>query len=215
MARIVAVGNLKGGVGKSTLAVNLACQIADGGKRVTLVDADAQGTASEWAAAGGLPITVQARGIDAEAQAPAWMTLVMGLDADLVMIDLPPHIGTATTAALMLADLFIVPTTPSLVDIRATQRALDLLAEARTERDEKGKPACLLVPSKVDKRTAAGREIEAALHELGERVSPAIGQRSAFVDSAAAGSWVGAFAPRSTAHVEIQTLAAVVRRMTK
>ena len=122
MARIVAVGNLKGGVGKSTLAVNLACQIADGGKRVTLVDADAQGTASEWAAAGGLPITVQARGIDAEAQAPAWMTLVMGLDADLVMIDLPPHIGTATTAALMLADLFIVPTTPSLVDIRATQQ---------------------------------------------------------------------------------------------
>jgi chromosome partitioning protein len=215
MARIIAVGNLKGGVGKSTLAVNLACQIAAGGKRVILVDADAQGTATEWGALAQLPITVQSRGIDTEAQAPAWMTVILGLDADLVVIDLPPHIGTATTAALMLADLFIVPTTPSLVDIRATQRALDLLAEARTERAENGKPACLLVPSKVDKRTAAGREIEAALHELGERVAPAVGQRSAFVDSAGAGSWVGAYAPRSAAHTEIQTLAAVVRRMTK
>lgn len=41
MARIIAVGNLKGGVGKSTLAVNLACQLATG-CTVRLVDADAQ-----------------------------------------------------------------------------------------------------------------------------------------------------------------------------
>ncbi len=56
MARIIAVGNLKGGVGKSTLAVNLACQLA-GSLRVHLVDADAQATAAEWLAGGSLPIT--------------------------------------------------------------------------------------------------------------------------------------------------------------
>lgn len=217
MARIIAIGNLKGGVGKSTLAVNLACEIGSWGKQVALIDADQQSTIWEWCGVGGLPGvgTIKALPLDDERKAEAWMNSVIGTDADVVVIDLPPHIGATTTAALMLADIFMVPTTPSLVDIRATQRALELLIEARKERADNGKPTCLLVPSKVDKRTGAGREIEAALHELGERVAPAIGLRSAFVDSAAASSWVGAYAPRSAAHVEIQSLAAVVRRMTK
>ena len=46
-SRIIAVGNLKGGTGKSTVAVNLACCLAES-QAVTLVDADPQGTASAW-----------------------------------------------------------------------------------------------------------------------------------------------------------------------
>jgi len=216
MARIIAVGNLKGGVGKSTLALNIACELAAGGKRVVaLVDADGQCTATDWAAAGELPIPVRSMPLDDEGKAGQWMRELLAIEAEIVMIDLPPHIGATTTAALMLADVFVIPTTPSLVDLRATQRALDLLADARKERADNGKPACLLVPSRVDKRTGAGREIEAVLHEMGERVAPAVGARSAFVDSAAASSWVGAYAPRSAAHTEIQSLTAVIRRMVK
>ena len=48
MGSLIAVGNLKGGTGKSTIAVNLACALADGGGSVVLVDADAQGTAVDW-----------------------------------------------------------------------------------------------------------------------------------------------------------------------
>ena len=67
----------------------------------------------------------------------------------------------------------------------------------------------------MDRRTGAGREIEAALHEMGEPVGPAIGLRAAFVDSATLNDWVGSFAPRSIAHQEIAALAAVVDRITR
>ena len=210
---IVAIGNLKGGVGKSTLAVNLACELA-ASRTVHLVDADAQATAFEWMGGGLLPIRGEALPLEDERKAAAWIKRVQAASADLVIIDLPPAVGAATAAALIIADLFLVPVAPSGLDLRAAAKALDLLQEARQARGQ-GQPRALLVPSRVDRRTGAGREIEAALHEMGEPVGPVIGDRAAFVDSATARDWIGAFAPRSVAHQEVQALAAVVGRITK
>ncbi len=60
MARIIAVTALKGGVGKTTLAISLACALARPRRSVAVVDADAQATASEWSVAGRLPVAVYA-----------------------------------------------------------------------------------------------------------------------------------------------------------
>ena len=213
--RLVAVGNLKGGTGKTTLAVNLACALGRKGSAI-IVDADEQGTATMWAAAGNLPVPVRSLPLTADGPAGinAWIAEAVAIKqtADLVVIDCPPALGGVTVAALTLADLFVLPVTPSGMDIKAMARALELLAEARKAR--KGtKPAALLVPSRVDRRTAAGREIEAVLSDFGEPVAPAVAQRTAHVDAFSAGQWVGDYAPRSAAHTEIEALAALLKRI--
>jgi chromosome partitioning protein len=213
MARVIAIGGLKGGTGKSTLAVNLACQLT-AGLRIHLIDVDRQESSLEWLAGGKLPMAGIALPLDDSRGAADWIRRVSAIDADMVIIDLPPQIGAATAAALILADLFLVPVSPSALDLRAAGKALDLLQEAREARGD-GKPAVLLVPSKVDRRTGAGREIEAALHEIGHPVGPAVGLRTAFVDSAASLDWIGGFAPMSVAHQEIASLAAVIERITR
>lgn len=215
---IVAVGNLKGGVGKSTLAVNLACwfgtrQAEDRGHPVVLVDADAQGTALEWAASGRLPVDLIEAPLDEHTDHGAWHRLVSGARAraGLVVIDLPPHWGPALTLALAIADLLVMPVTPSGADLRATQQALERLQASRTQRS--GAPPAVLIPSKVDRRTAAGREIADVLAELGEPVGPPVAQRSAHVDAFTTGRWIGDWAPRSAAAAEIGALARHIREV--
>jgi chromosome partitioning protein len=211
--KLIAVGNLKGGVGKTTLAVSVASALAEHGK-ATVVDADAQASAAAWGAAGKLPAEVVTLPLTDDRAIEAWLDRLVAIRdaADFVLVDLPPNLGAATVAALTLADLLLVPVPPSGLDLRAAEQTLALLRQARQVRGD-NRPAGLLVPSRVDRRTGAGREVEAVLHDMGEPVAPAIIQRAAHVDAFSAGQWIGAYAPRSAGHVEIQTLAALVRRI--
>src|SRR4051812_35854308 len=105
MAIVIAVANLKGGCGKSTIAVNLACELTSGRNSVALVDADAQGTATYWCSQGDLPVQHIALPLDGQRNVQRWVSQVLGLDCDYVVVDAPPHVGASTEAAVGIADL--------------------------------------------------------------------------------------------------------------
>ena len=76
-------------------------------------------------------------------------------------------------------------------------------------------PPALLVPSRVDKRTSAGKEIEGVLHSYKEPVAPCIMQRSAHVDAFSSKEWIGDFAKNTLAYQDIESLSALVKRIMK
>ena len=204
--RIIAVGNLKGGTGKSTIAVNLACRLAEMERSVLLIDADPQGTASAWLRDGpdGLRVAcAPLAGADDEA---IWIDEIREQrdSHERIVIDLPPQTGECFEAALRVADLLVVPLTLSEVDLHATAQALAVLHRMRSLRQ--GRPSCLLAPSKVDRRTSLGRQAGASLGRLGWEVGPALVQRAAHAEAFRAGTWIGTHAPGSAGHGELCAL---------
>jgi chromosome partitioning protein len=207
---VIAIVNLKGGCGKSTIAVNLACELASGGQSVWLVDNDAQGTTTQWLSHGRLPVQGQFMPLEEEEDSETLVRTVAARSDRFVIVDAPAHVRAATLAAGRIADLVLIPVTASGVDLHATRAAVELIRASRAARG--GAPRCLIVPSRIDRRTDAGRRIDEQLACFGEPVGPAVHQRTAFVEAFASGKWIGEFAPQSPAHYDIGSLAIAVKR---
>ncbi len=210
-AVVIAVVNLKGGCGKSTIAVNLACELASNNDSVLLLDNDSQGTSMHWSSHGRLPIRGEFMPLENEQDGERLVRAVAARNERYIVLDAPAHVGAATQAAGKIADLVLIPVTASGVDLLATQAAVELIRQARILR-RSGVPRCLIVPSKIDRRTDAGRQIDEQLRGFGETVGPSIHQRTAFVEAFAAGKWIGEYAPQSSAHYDITSLAIAVKR---
>ncbi len=209
---VIAVANLKGGCGKSTVAVNLACELASNGDGVLLLDNDSQGTASHWITHGRLPIRGEFMPLENGEDGDRLVRVVAAARDRYVVLDAPAHVGAATQAAGKIADLVLIPVTASGVDLVATETVVELIRRARSLRGN-GAPSCLIVPSKIDRRTDAGRQILEQLQRFGEPVGPAVHQRTAFADAFSAGQWIGDYAPQSAAHYDISSLAIAVKRI--
>lgn len=208
MAKIIGVCGRKGGSGKTTTAVHLAAELASRGHAVALMDCDTQGSARHWAEPGNLPMPVHHRPIEADNQVEDWTRGVRRLPADYIVLDSPPHLNAALGAVIGLSDLAVVPCGPSGMELIATGEMIGLIRDVQRERQ--GQPQILLVPTRVDRRTAAGRELRDVLAEMGEPVGPEIRLRTAFSDAFNAGAWVGSYAPHSAAHDEMRALTDVV-----
>ena len=210
-AAVIAVLNLKGGCGKSTIAVNLACELAGDSDSVLLLDNDSQGTSSQWMAQGRLPVQGEFMPLENDEDGERLVRAVAARNERYVVLDAPAHVGAAALAAGKIADLVLVPVTASGVDLAATRTVVDLIRKARSLRHSEA-PKCLIVPSKIDRRTDAGRQIDEKLRSFGENVGPTVHQRTAFVEAFGAGQWIGDYAPQSSAHYDITSLAIAVKR---
>lgn len=134
---IITVGNTKGGVGKTTLAVNLAIARALAGRDVWLIDGDRQGTAqtaigirAESGQQPGIACATYCEGPILRAQVQQ-----QAAKFDDVIIDAGGRDSTALRAALVLSDVLLVPFQPRSYDVWALNDIAALVDEARSVRD--------------------------------------------------------------------------------
>ena len=207
---VIAVIGRKGGIGKSTIAGNLAAEFAAMGHTVTLIDADPQHSLADWAAQGEGVLSWCVEKVK-QGDANQLRTKVKGAQdhTDMVVIDTPPGIPEVAWQAAMVADLVLLPCGPSPLELFALKDALTMVLKARAERRSK-KPRIRLVPSRVLMSTNLGRGLSASLEEMGKKVLPSIGQRIVVAEAVASGLTVREYAPGSPAHAEFEQLARAV-----
>jgi chromosome partitioning protein len=209
MARIIALAQRKGGVGKTTLAVSLAAEIRRCGGEVALVDTDPQRSACDWAELGNLGFPVHGLSVE-DASISDWAESIMQFEVDNLIIDTAPN-DQALAASIALCHIVLLPCTPSGLDIEATNRALQIVDAVRKRRRDP--PLVAIVPNRVDVRTLEGRQLVEELRQSGETIGPEVGNRSAFVRAFSKGVAVCDAAPGSNADREIRALWQMVERM--
>ena len=187
---IVTVGNTKGGVGKTTLAVNLAIARTLAGREVWLIDGDRQKTAQTAigirAEAGHAPGIACANYPDG----PILRAQVQQQKAKFndIIIDAGGRDSTALRAALVLSDVLLVPFQPRSYDVWALNDIAALVDEARSVRDGLRVVAILNGADPGD-TSIDNAEAAAAVAEMPqfEYLSMPIRRRKAFANAAGQG----------------------------
>ncbi len=213
MTQVIAVANQKGGVGKTTVTVNLARAMQLAGQRVLIVDSDPQGSARDWSQAS------QNHGYD--------MPVVVGVDRpvleqsvqklrgsfDVILIDGAAKLQDMSISAIKAADLVLIPVQPSVLDIWAAGDLVELI-KARQSVTE-GRPRALFLVSRQIGGTRLAQDANAALAALGLPVlAGRTTQRVLYAECISTGSTVLDLEPNGAAASEITAILAEIQGLT-
>jgi chromosome partitioning protein len=188
----------KGGVGKTTIAVNLAVAAQAFGIRTVLFDLDPQESAVVWsdrrkAEFPHVEFLTERRLAEALRAAEA-----QGFE--LAIIDTPPAAGTQAYTATQAADLALVPCRPSLVDLDAVRRTAQLVKSV-------GIPAFVVFNAAPAGATTLLDDARGIVTGAGLNVAPPVlRERSAFRAAWPLGKGVIETEPRSKAAIEVSEL---------
>lgn len=204
---IYTIGGIKGGSGKTTLAVSLAVLLANQGKRVLLVDADKQATATDFAqwrtqTLGDTGFTsIQLADMQVRNE-----VLKLKLNYDDIVIDAGGRDTASQRAALAVADVFIAPFAPKSFDIWTLEQVVQLVQEMQIA-NAGLQPYALL--NRVDYNEGDIQEARDYIEESGvlKVLQNTLHERKVFANAAAAGLTVTEFKPRNPkAEAEMEAL---------
>lgn len=163
----IAITNLKGGVGKTTVTTNLAVAFAHKGKRVCIVDTDlGQKSSMEWSGNRGesllhIPVYgAMSKQLNKE-------VAKLNEENDIVFIDGTPQLSELAERTVLASDILIIPISPSIYDLRAFENFYEKVQQINQVREDQGLKlvkTTILVNRMADK-TNLGREILEALKD--------------------------------------------------
>lgn len=195
--KTISIISQKGGAGKTTLALNLACAAAAFGHRSVVIDLDPQASAKGWHdhRQKETPVVISAQA----SRINDVLTTASQHDADICVIDTAPHSETAALAAARAADLILIPCRPGILDLRGISSSVDLVQIAK-------RPA-IIVLNAVPPRGGLADQAEEAIRPYGLEVAATrISHRAAFYHSLTAGQTAIEFDPDGVAAQEIRDL---------
>lgn len=159
---IISVTSLKGGVGKSTVAQNLAVCFAHAGYKVCICDVDTNQSAIRWSGLRpddmpAIPVFGWPDGIELSKNVK-----IISKDYEIVIIDGTPSLNKVASKIILLADLLLIPLIPSGLDMWATEQFIERYKDAQQEK-EMEIPAYFLLNQY--QHTNLAKEVKDALDE--------------------------------------------------
>jgi len=211
---IVAVANTKGGVGKTTVALQVAISFALAGRSVLMVDGDNQQSAATAAgvrAAEGVQPPLECVACPDGSALRALVQGRAGAALDVV-IDSGGRDSSGLRAALLVADVVLVPFLPRSLDVWALRAMAALVAEANSARQ--GRPLrALAFLNSADTSGPDNADAAACVADAPPLVylDAPLSRRKAFADAAGAGRCVSELRPLNTkAAAELAALVAAI-----
>lgn len=180
--------NPKGGSGKTTIATNLAAYYAAAGRRVTMLDQDAQSSTSRWLSKRP-DAAPHIHGIDTfkdHVGVTRSFATRIPPDAEIVVVDTAAALAThELTDAVSQADKILLPVLPSDIDIHAAARCIaDLLIRAKVQRSDN---RLAIIANRVKRNTIVFHSLMRFLDALEIPVAAVLRDSQNYIRSAESG----------------------------
>lgn len=178
--KTIALMAMKGGVGKTTLAVHLAVAAMRAGESVAIVDTDPQASAAAWARVrnGGAPDVVP---VPVQRLAEALAAAID--DYTVVIVDTAPRASAEAATVCGAVDMVLIPTRPSAVDLETLEQSVSIVQAAKCDG--------LIILNACPARAPEIAEARGYAESLGLSVATtAIGERRPFARAFAEGAGI-------------------------